>query len=347
MKELINNRIIIHDNIPYSEIQYKNEQDLERLAVEKRYALFGNDIVYFDIKKKITSNAGISRIPDGLFFTLPSYNDAKLWLVEYELSNHDLERHITPQILGFMKALQNESTKKTIREMLYKQIKQSPASVKKIKSILPQDEEIHYFIETILDRELGIVIVIDKKTPELEEVADSISGMIRIQSQILEFITFENSDSKKIHMIDTLSSIPRSEKTKKTIRLWETRIGETTPENRSTIDLFISTIIDEFRAIGKPWHKWYAFYLGDPTERKKLFAVIYTSKNKSSLCFRVDPEKFRANQQSVRIVKGFFFPGGTERRISLSKDNFKEIIECLKHSYKVTKTRYESKMRVQ
>ena len=52
------------------------------------------------------------------------------------------------------------------------------------------------FLELVLDRGLGIVIVIDKKTPELEEVVDSISKSMDVESQILEFITFENDKGK-------------------------------------------------------------------------------------------------------------------------------------------------------
>jgi len=195
-------RIVIQNNIPYAEIQYKSESDLEKLAFESRYSLFGEDIVYFDTKRKITSAANISKIPDALFLSITSYDEAKLWIVEYELSSHDIDRHITPQILGFMKAMQNETTKKNIREMMYKEIRKDTKIENKIKSIMPPNEEIHYFLETVLDRDLGIVIVIDKKTPKLEEVADLISGMIGIRSQILEFITFENNKGKKIHVLE-------------------------------------------------------------------------------------------------------------------------------------------------
>jgi len=180
--------------------------------VKNNSNLFGEDIIYFDKKTKITSAAKISKIPDGLFLSVSNYNNAKFWLVEYELAMHDIERHVMPQILGFMKALQNEQTKKAIREILYQEIKQNPKSIKKIRTILPSDGEIHHFLETVLDKELGLVIVIDKKTPELEEISDSISGMMRLENQILEFITYENKQGKKIHVIDSLSKVPTKAK---------------------------------------------------------------------------------------------------------------------------------------
>ena len=108
-----------------------------------RLALFGENTIYFDRKMLITSNAKISKIPNGLLLAVKSRNDAKLWIVEYELSTHDLQSQIFPQIVGFVKALKNEVTKRIIRESIYKTIRGSQDSVKKIKSILPSEEEVY------------------------------------------------------------------------------------------------------------------------------------------------------------------------------------------------------------
>lgn len=337
-------RKIIHETKKYSEIAYKNEQELERLAVKNNSTLFGDDIIYFDKKTKITSEAKISKIPDGLFISLPNYNDAKFWLVEYELAKHDIEGHIMPQILGFMKALQNEKTKKTIREILYQEIIQNPKSVKKIKSILPSNGEIHHFLENILDKELGLVIVIDKKTPELEEVSDSISGMMKLENQILEFITFESEQGKKIHVIDSLSKISKlTKKPTNEIKDWNVRLSNSSSEIQVIINKLIVLINSEFNCVGKSWHKWYGFYITEPTERKKLFAVLLVGKNTANLRFRINPSNFIEKDTQIRPIKGFFFPTNTERAISLNADNLDFILKLLEHSYKTAKERYSAK----
>ena len=168
--------------------------------------MFGENTIYFDRKMLITSNAKIKKIPDGLLLAIKIRNDAKLWIVEYELSTHDLQSHIFPQIAGFVNALKNEATKRIIRESIYKTIKGSQDSVKKIKSILPSEEEVYYFLELVIDRGLGIVIVIDKKNPDVEEVVDFISKSMGIESQIMEFMTYEDDKGKKIHILDSLQT---------------------------------------------------------------------------------------------------------------------------------------------
>ena len=175
MKKADTHRVILQDGTRYSETQYNKEIELETLAVKNKYELFGENMIYFDKKMLITSIAKISKIPDGLFLALNSHSDAKLWIVEYELSSHDLQSHIFPQIAGFVKALKNESTKRIIKESIYNTVRENRESVKRIKSILSSEEEVYYFLELVLDRGLGVVIVIDRKTPELEEVVDSIS----------------------------------------------------------------------------------------------------------------------------------------------------------------------------
>jgi hypothetical protein len=77
-----------------------------------------------------------------------------------------------------------------------------------------------------------------------------------------------------------------------------------------------------FQCVGKPWFKWYGFYLEEPTQCKNLFAVIIPGRNTASICFRVNPSKFNNEyDKDVRSVNGFSFPSGTERRIYLKKDN--------------------------
>lgn len=94
MKKEDTRRIVIEENARYSESLYNTEKELETLAFKNKYALFGESTIYFDKKMLITSIAKLSKIPDGLFLAVNNHNDAKLWIVEYELSSHDLHSHI-------------------------------------------------------------------------------------------------------------------------------------------------------------------------------------------------------------------------------------------------------------
>ena len=137
MKET-NSRVVVNGSQQFTEISYKNEAQLEKFAIQNKEHLFGGDVIYFDKKTKITSAAKISKVPDGLLLSVPNHRQAKFWLVEYELAKHDIERHTEPQILGFMKAFQNDKSKKIIRDILYDEIISDKKLKKKIRSIIPK-----------------------------------------------------------------------------------------------------------------------------------------------------------------------------------------------------------------
>ncbi len=200
-------------------------------------------------------------------------------------------------------------------------------------------------IEQVLDGELGLVIVVDKKTPEIEEVSDSISEMKKIENRLLEFNTFEAKNGTHIHPCDTLSKTVSKQENKE-VQDWNTRFDQASPEVQSLLKQLDLHITDKFRCVGKPLHGWYGFYLDEPTERKKLFAVLLAGKKTATLRFRIDPKTFKEKISEIRPIKGFFFPLRTERAITINGSNMGLIKKLLGHSYKTTKHRHQSKLRV-
>ena len=77
----------------------------------------------------------------------------------------------------------------------------------KVRRILPQGDEAYHFLEMVLEKP-GIVIVIDKKTPELEEILDQLHITTNTITQILEFITYQNNTSKRLYLYDMLCGTP-------------------------------------------------------------------------------------------------------------------------------------------
>ncbi len=40
-----------------------------------------------------------------------------------------------------------------------------------------------------------------------------------------------------------------------------------------------------------------------------------------NVCFRIDPESFNVKNNEIRMIRGFFYPQSTERRIQLTNEN--------------------------
>jgi len=117
---------------------------------------------------------------------------------------------------------------------------------------------------------------------------------------------------------------------------WEEKLNHATKENLDKVNFLISKIEKEFNCKGVPNNRWLFFHLNEPYERKNLFCVIRCGKQVVDVCFRIDPEKFHVENDDIRLIKGFFFPKSTERRIRLTDSNLDKILDYIRHSYQAT-----------
>lgn len=145
--------VIVTKNGVYHLYNYQNENDLERMVVEHATEIFGNDTVYFDLKRKISSKSGFGTIPDGYVIDL---KQDKLYLIEVEFISHSLKRHVLPQITNFIMALDNEQTVSKLVEEFYKELPKSQKIDKeRLKSIV---------------NNWGVIIVIDEVGDPMKEI---------------------------------------------------------------------------------------------------------------------------------------------------------------------------------
>ena len=79
-----------------------------------------------------------------------------------------------------------------------------------------------------------------------------------------------------------------------------------------------------------------------PAERKNMFALLACGKNTANVMFRINPDSFK-DGENIRKVAGWFFPRGTERRISLTEESLPQIIHLLEHSYSTTQTQIKKR----
>lgn len=201
--------IIIKDGVRYLPHQYKDESELENLVKKHIEFIFGNNSLFFE-KSKIKSEAGIGSIPDGFVF-LPF--EQKWYVIEIELSQHPLYDHIVPQILRFNSAIKNPATKNKIINAFEKEIENNQSLNYKYKNAGVKKERYKLLTE-VINENPEIVIIIDKKTKELEGVCDGLP----FASKVIEFKTYQREGSNVlVHLFDTLLSYPIENKEEKFI----------------------------------------------------------------------------------------------------------------------------------
>lgn len=175
---------LLIDGVRYKLWTPQKEEDLEEMIKEHAKDIFGEDSIYFDIKQKIKSAAGIGSIPDGYVIT---FWDTPCWyIVEVELSSHPLYEHIVTQVTKFSRAINDLNTQRAVVDAIYIEIRRDI-----FKQTLVQEKigarEIYEFLSGLISSPPILVIVIEEKTKELEEVCTGLP----LKTKVVELKTFE------------------------------------------------------------------------------------------------------------------------------------------------------------
>src|SRR5215212_346959 len=113
----------------YREEPFELERDLEEAILQVAHALFGDNRIYLDAKRKIGARGRIRNIPDGYLLDLASTREPKLYVVENELAAHDPLRHIAVQILEF--SLSFESSPDVVKDIVKEALRARPDALQK------------------------------------------------------------------------------------------------------------------------------------------------------------------------------------------------------------------------
>ncbi len=177
-------RIVLIDGAKYEEWNPRDEDEFEQVIKEHAKDIFGEDSIYFDIKRKLRSKSGIGSIPDGYAIV---FGDEPHWhIVEVELSAHPLYEHIVPQVGKFINGIKNPSTQKDIVGALYQEIDSDEFLRLRLKKAIGTTET-YKFLSDLLSKSPVITVIIEKHTEQLEE---AISALAHSQIKVVEFQTF-------------------------------------------------------------------------------------------------------------------------------------------------------------
>jgi len=198
-------KIIIKDNIKYLPYRYESEDELETFVRKYIEVIFGEDSIFFE-KSKIETKAGIGSIPDGFVLSL---TEDKWYIVEVELADHPLYNHIVPQLTKFYSAIKNYTTKRKLVDAFYDEIRTNIQLECKLRSSGIK-KELYKVLTDIINKSPEIVIIIDVKTKELEEICETLPSSVKV----LVFETYYRENSNvPIHLFDTLRDYTQKQET--------------------------------------------------------------------------------------------------------------------------------------
>jgi predicted DNA binding CopG/RHH family protein len=176
----------------FTSYEYSKENDFERDIIENAKEIFGPKSFYIDIKKKI-KNGNIVTIPDGYLIDFSFETDPRLYIIENELVTHDPYKHIGQQLLKF--AISYKASGLRIKKFLVNKIREDSKMKKEVENGFSKAGygNIDAFLEDLIfEKEVSAIIIIDKITPDLENVVNQLAMKI----DLLEFQTFISGDER-------------------------------------------------------------------------------------------------------------------------------------------------------
>ena len=195
------NQLLIVDGVEYLEHKPESEQELELHIQQHAIRIFDEQTIYLPVKTKLKTPSGIGSIPDAYALKL---NPPKWSIIEVELSNHPLFEHIVPQLNKFTQGLKEPQSRKRLVDTFYDAIKADPFLETTVKQQIGSGE-IHRTLTHLIDQPPSLIVIIDKKTRELEEACDSIPLK---DKKVIEFKIYKRKDSglKTAFLFDTIKT---------------------------------------------------------------------------------------------------------------------------------------------
>ena len=188
-------RLIDESGNVYVQYKYTQEAEFEKMVVANVDHIFGKEGIYFDLKKLIGKPKKGAAIPDGYYLDLTFHSDPRLYLVEVELTSHDVYGHIGNQILRF--GISSEMDKYNIKRILLNAILADDKKQAKLNEFFKHttfNNNSELLDKVIFDKKPMAVVVIDDATEELYNVM----GQLTMSVDVLEVQTFV-CGSQKIH----------------------------------------------------------------------------------------------------------------------------------------------------
>ena len=193
----------------YSKVQFKTEEEVEKVVVDNFKLLFGDYSILLP-KSLIRTSGGKGTIPDGIII---DFKGNRWFILEVERGDHETWGHIAPQISKQLVAVMNRETKYKITELCIAEIGRQKEFSKLLESDLKiQLLNVHGTVQKILEKDPIVSLPIDYSPSDLEEWA----SMQKVDVQIQHIEKYMNAKGEVLYDFPDLELTQEKESLKTT-----------------------------------------------------------------------------------------------------------------------------------
>lgn len=185
--------MLLIDGVKYEEWTPRKEVEEFHPLVKKHYKeIFGSNSLFIE-GNRLESGSGKGSVPDGFVITT---NEAPQWyIVEMELSTHQLYDHIVNQVGRFINGIKTTASQKKVIDSIYQYVQEDKRRKAEFEEAIGSGE-IFKFISDLITKPPVLVVIIENRTQELDEALDLLKYS---PIKIIEFQTFRRVGAEAIH----------------------------------------------------------------------------------------------------------------------------------------------------
>ena len=296
-------------------LTHEKEHDFERRVVAHANYIFGERRIYLDCKRRIGGKEGKQSVPDAYLIDLSRPREPQLYVVENEISEHDLFKHIGVQLLQFSVSFAQAG--RTIKQVLFEEISNQPPIKIRCEKYAREGgfRNLDHFLEAlVLDNEFRALVIIDEETDDLHAVTKNLGFPV----EIIEFSTYVNDKGERIHRFDPFLA---------DVEAVDVKVAEDTPvqERRPRDPSDLDTVVvpaheDGFKRVFLGENRWWAVRI-HPTMAKQLkYVASYLTAPKSAITHYAPIRSIEPWQNTGKVVINFAEPAKEIGPLKLTKN---------------------------
>jgi hypothetical protein len=284
-------------------VKYKKEQDFERAVVTHVTDIFGERRIYLDCKRRIGAKNGKQSVPDAYLIDVSSPRDPQLYVVENEISSHDLFKHIGVQLLQFSVSFAQAG--RIIKEILLEEVNDDSIIKARCEKYAQEGgfRNLDHFLESlVLDKEFRALVIIDEETDDLHAVTKNLGFPV----ETIEFSTYVNEKGEYIHRFDPFLADVEAVDVEV---VDDAPVQKQKPRDHSDLDTVVVPAREEgFERVFLGQNRWYAVRIHPSMAKQLKYIAAYVTAPTSAITHYAPIQSIEPWQNTGKFVVNFSEP---------------------------------------